>query len=386
MINRWNEHEAAQFANDPVALRVYTSRLLGADADLVLHGGGNTSVKVDGILYVKGSGWDLASIEKPGFPAVKLAPLLELADRETLTDTEMVAAQKAAMLDKSAPNPSVEAILHALIPFDYVDHTHADAVAALSAAPEGEKHLRAVFGPKVLIVPYVMPGFILAKTIRDLTRSIDWNDLEGVVLLNHGLFTFADSAKTAYDKMIELSAKAETYLNEKALLTLPKPLPENSSLAERVRLAAGENFAVKPLLTPEAAALCALPNAEKIAKGCLTPEHVLRTKRLYLVCDESRIESSFAAYRREYDAYFARHATDQIKLDSTPRVVVIKNKGVFALSPDAKGLKPVADIAEHTIRAILQAEKLGGWQPLGEKELFEIEYWELEQAKLRKTA
>ena len=386
MTNRWNEQEAAQYADDPVALRVYTSRLLGADPDLVLHGGGNTSVKVDGVLYVKGSGWDLASIEKPGFPAVKLAPLLELADRETLTDTEMVAAQKAAMLDIAAPNPSVEAILHALIPFDYVDHTHADAVATLSATPEGEKALRAAFGPKMLIVPYVMPGFILAKTIRELTRSIDWNELEGIVLLNHGLFTFANSAKTAYEKMIELAAKAESYLNQKAPLALPKAQPIDAAVIERVRLAAGANFAAAAIDTPEAAALAALPHAASIAQGCLTPEHVLRTKRRYLVCDEGAIEEGFAAYAKEYNAYFARHAIHQIKLDSIPRVVIVQNKGVIVLSPDAKGLKPVADIAQHTIKAILQAEKLGGWQPLGEKELFEIEYWELEQAKLRKSA
>ena len=194
---------------------------MGANPDLVLHGGGNTSVKLnqqnffgdsEELLLVKGSGWDLATIEPPGFAPVRLETLKRLAELETLSDTEMVRQQRAAMTDPGAPNPSVEAILHALIPFRYVDHTHADAVLGVTNHPNGEKSVQEIYGNRVIVIPYVMPGFVLAKKVRELTQGKNWEDYEGMILMNHGIFTFDDDARESYEKMIRLVTEAEDYV------------------------------------------------------------------------------------------------------------------------------------------------------------------------------
>ena len=192
MKNLWTAEEASNYKSD-LELRVFSSNLLGRSDELVLHGGGNTSVKsvVNGeeILFVKGSGWDLVSIKEEGFSPVKMSTLLEMAALDELSDTDMVLGQKAAMTNKEAPNPSVEAILHALIPFKVVDHTHADAVVTISNSLYGEKYISELF-PNFLIVPYIMPGFILAHEIFKMTRNFDWDRCEGIILHNHGIFYF----------------------------------------------------------------------------------------------------------------------------------------------------------------------------------------------------
>ena len=213
MKNLWNDRDAGACGDDLLAIRVYSSRLIGKNSDLVLHGGGNTSVKAPFIdffgerheaIYIKGSGWDLATIEAAGFAPVRLDALIKLSQFKTLSDTDMVSAQRVAMLDQNAPNPSVEAILHAIIPFRFVDHTHADAVVTLTNTPNGEQRIRTLYGNRVLGVPYVMPGFELARKIADLTHKTDWSTLEAMVLMNHGIFTFADEASDSYERMIRL--------------------------------------------------------------------------------------------------------------------------------------------------------------------------------------
>ena len=187
MKNRWNENEAAQFANDPQGMRVYTSRLLGQEPELVLHGGGNTSVKMttsdffgDSVeaLFVKGSGWDLGTIEKEGFAPERLDVLKRLAEFDSLSDSDMVEQQRIALLDSKAPNASVEAILHALIPFRYVDHTHANAAIAICNTEDGEQRIRKLYGDRVIVIPYVMPGFALAKLVYQLTQNVYWKAYE----------------------------------------------------------------------------------------------------------------------------------------------------------------------------------------------------------------
>ena len=216
MKSLWNDKEASKYKTD-LELRVYTSRLLGQDSSLVLHGGGNTSVKstatnlfgdTEDILLVKGSGWDLATIEGEGFAPVKMEMLLKMAELKELNDPDMVKYQRLAMTNPSAPNPSVEAILHAIIPFKFVDHTHTDAVVTITNTEGGEKKIKELYGDKVLVIPYIMPGFVLAKLIYDMTRDVEWSELEGMVLMNHGLFTFNDDAKKSYEKTIELVDKA----------------------------------------------------------------------------------------------------------------------------------------------------------------------------------
>ena len=217
MRSLWSDSDATH-CRTPLDFRVYSSRLLGQDPALVLHGGGNTSVKDTvpdlfgdevPVLHIKGSGWDLATIEAAGFAPVRLDVLQRMADLPVLSDSDMVRAQRAAMLDPGAPTPSVEAILHAIIPFTYVDHTHADAVVAVSNSPGGEAAIRAIYGPRVLVVPYVMPGFVLARAVREMTKVTDWSAVDGIVLLNHGVFSFGDDAKSSYERMIGLVTRAD---------------------------------------------------------------------------------------------------------------------------------------------------------------------------------
>jgi rhamnose utilization protein RhaD (predicted bifunctional aldolase and dehydrogenase)/NAD(P)-dependent dehydrogenase (short-subunit alcohol dehydrogenase family) len=406
MQSRWNDADAARCAS-PLELRVYTSRLLGLEPSLVLHGGGNTSVKAqaanlfgetEALLYIKGSGWDLATIEAPGFAPVRLEPLRRLADLPSLSDGEMVRAQRAAMTDPGAPTPSVEAILHAIIPFAFVDHTHADAVVTVSNTRGGEQRIREIYGDSVLVVPYVMPGFVLARRVRELTRSLDWKQLEGIVLLNHGIFSFADDARASYEKMIELVTRAEDFLARTAGSTDFTDCPEAGVAAEQAdlrELAAlrqavgrvrGAPLVARLERSVRAVAFSGRPDVAEIAgRGPLTPDHVIRTKPVPLVASgRGDWESEVAGYAARYGDYFRRHATGGLQgLDPAPRWVIWKGKGFVSFGSSARDAEIVGDLARHTARAIGWAEQLGGWEALPEADLFAVEYWELEQAKLR---
>jgi rhamnose utilization protein RhaD (predicted bifunctional aldolase and dehydrogenase) len=408
MQSRWNDADAERCAS-PLELRVYTSRLLGLEPSLVLQGGGNTSVKtsvpnlfgeLEEILYIKGSGWDLATIEAAGFAPVKLELLRRMAELPELSDSEMVRAQRAAMTDPSAPTPSVEAILHAIIPFPYVDHTHADAVVTISNTPDGEQRIREVYGDKVLVVPYVMPGFILARTVRELTRDLDWKQLEGIVLLQHGVFSFGTSARASYEKMIFLVTKAEEYLEHQGARTrlstdltdctddcqslAQESLRELAELRKAVGGARGGPVIAHVDRSAEAVAFSERPDVAAIAgRGPLTPDHVIRTKPIPLVA-EGEWARAVDEYAARYTDYFVRNATAELRcLDPAPRWVVWREQGFVSFGGSAKEAGVVADIARHTSRAITAAEQLGGWQALPEPELFAVEYWELEQAKLK---
>ncbi len=389
MENLWNEKEAKQYKNDPLAMRVYTSRLLGNNQDLVLHGGGNTSVKIGDYLYVKGSGWDLASIEKEGFPAVDLSVLKKMAALSKLSDTDMVSGQKEAMKDRSYPNPSVEAILHAIIPFNTVDHTHADAVVTLSNTIFGKDTLREIYGKNMLIIDYVMPGFILAQKIYEETKGIDWGSLDGIILLNHGIFTFDNHPRKSYNKMIRYVTMAEEYLAQNALLEIPKvnlcalsddEIDHFASLVSPLR---GTTVKAKHIDTLEACYFATLPNVNSlIHRGPLTPEHVIRTKAFPFVVD-SYFDGELEEFITNYETYFEAYTKDEIMLDLAPRWAVIKNRGVVVFGKDDKENAILTDIITHTIHAMLQAEEIGGWFSLDKHDIFDMEYWELEQAKLK---
>ncbi len=389
MQNRFDPAYAATLPSK-LAMRVYTSRLLGQDEDLVLHGGGNTSVKIDDVLYVKGSGWDLATIEEPGFSPVDLAALQEMATREHLSDSQMVKEQRAALHDQSAPNPSIEAILHAIIPFEFVDHTHADAVVTLTNTPDGKKLIKDVYGENVLIIDYVMPGFILAKHIYNVTKHMDWDSIEGIVLMNHGIFTFDDDAKTSYDKMIELVSKAEAYLesNTKRLPACsPKSLPAEflNTLGEKVSALRQCDITVNVIEDDACCQLASQENAGHIVhQGELTPEHVIRIKPFPAIIGDD-IETDLQRFVDTYMDYFETHATqDHICLDKAPRYALIKGFGAVTFGKDEKENRVISDIVRHTAKAMLQAEQLGGWTSLKPSDIFDMEYWELEQAKLKK--
>ncbi|HBQ13609.1 MAG TPA: bifunctional aldolase/short-chain dehydrogenase [Myxococcales bacterium] len=397
MKSQWNDADAPR---DPLALRAYTSQLLGREPSLVLHGGGNTSVKLEvpdffgdptEVLYVKGSGWDLASIEPAGFSPVRLDVLKRMAALDALTDADMVREQRVAMLDPTAPNPSVEAILHAVIPFRYVDHTHADAVVTLTNTPDGEARIRALYGERVLYIPYVMPGFVLAREVYRLTKDVDWSKVEGMVLLHHGVFSFADDARESYERMIRLVDEAERSLCEHGAIDAPatgegaRPDPiALATLRRRVSDVAGRAMIARFDGRPEAHGFASRPDAADLAtRGPVTPDHVIRTKRVPMMFTGD--VEAVGRYAEAYRGFFARHDDGALTmLDPAPRWAVWKDRGVVSFGASAKAADQVKDIAAHTARCFQWGEALGGWTPLGEKDLFEMEYWELEQAKLKK--
>jgi len=407
MKSLWKESEAKRCKKDLLALRVYTSRLLGRNPDLVLHGGGNTSVKVEikdffgkkqPVLYIKGSGWDLATIEAQGFPAVRMDVLLALAKLDKLSDSQMVDLQRGAMLDPNSPNPSVEAILHAIIPYKFVDHTHADAVVTITNSKDGEKLIKELYGKRVLYVPYVMPGFILARAIYKLTKGIKWKDLDGIVLLNHGIFTFSDSAQKSYERMIKLVSQAEDFIRKKGLKTKAKPAKKLKELSfdqlldiakvrREVSRIRGTATLAQLSRDDQSLSFLALPNLTSVAtRGLLTPDHVIRTKRVPVILGEDP-SADLANFASEYKRYFEKNKRAGLSmLDCAPRWAVWPGIGTLSFAPSLKEAAIIKDITTHTMKAIEQAESLGGWKTLGEKDVFEVEYWDLEQAKLKSSA
>ena len=404
MLSLWSEQEAAQYARDPqLGLRVYSSQLLGRTADLVLHGGGNTSVKAgmrnvfgqdEEVLFVKGSGWDLQTITAAGFAPVRLDYLRALAALPSLSDTDMMRELRLALLDPAAPTPSVEAILHALIPTRYVDHTHADAVVAISNSPDGEQALRDLYGDDVLVLPYVMPGFILAQQVHQATQGVDWSRLQGIVLLHHGIITFADDCRASYERMIALVNKAEEYLQSagawqaEAVASIA-PVPEDYLHLASLRQAASQQMGYPVLArwdsAPLAAGFAQRSDVAAIAtRGPLTPDHSIHTKPHAAIFAADPLPG-LAQFAEDYRARFSRHATaHHTCLDVVARVGVWRDRGMVYLAQDAKRLNVVQDIGQHTVRAIQWGEALGGWTALPAQDLFDLEYWELEQAKLKR--
>jgi len=427
MRDLWSDRDAksavklysSQGANEDLALRTYTTRLLGGEPRLVQHGGGNTSVKTTmrdatggsiEVLCVKGSGWDMATIEPPGLPAVRLAPLLKLADVKTLSDKEMVAIQRSNLLDASAPNPSVETLLHAFIPYKFVDHTHANAVLALCDRQDGIALCQKVYGSRAAIVPYVMPGFDLALKAKEV---FDANpDCEGLILHKHGIFTFGDTAREAYQRMIEFVSLAESQLRKEHprrhyTIKLPKQMATARDIAPLLRglvaIPLDRNQARWTRFVLEHRAnekILDYVNGRDLGrssqKGPVTPDHVIRTKSRPLLLpapDAVKLDKFAAAarkavgkYRANYERYFERHSakatSKKVPLDSTPRVILVPGIGLFGLGTTAADAHITADIAETCISVISDVEKGGRFESISERDQFDIEYWELEQAKL----
>ena len=391
MDNLYNDSEAAKCKSN-LDLRVYTSNLLGSNDELVLHGGGNTSVKgdIDGIdvLHVKGSGWNLADIKAEGFVPVRLDALLEMAQEESLSDSEMVARQREAMMNSSAPSPSVEAILHALIPYKFVDHTHADAIVTISNSVDGDEHIVKLF-PNFLIVDYVMPGFELAHKVYEMTKNMNWDEIDGIILHNHGIFTFDDDAKKSYTKMIDAVTKAEQFLDENATVEIMhKYVHSDCDIGRVVKTMSeykGHEVHIAINQTPLAAFYASQPNLREFAsRGVLTPEHIIRTKRLPLIMEDTDLIGGIERYIEAYKEYFNKYATDEVMLNPAPNYMIIKNLAVVSFGKTREEAKIIYDIVEHTMLAVLRADKLGGYKSISEKDSFAMEYWELEQAKLKK--
>lgn len=400
MQSLWNDQEAARYEDD-LGLRVYTSRLLGGNPSLVLHGGGNTSVKIttknifgedEDILYVKGSGWDLATIEKPGFAPVRMRDLLKLAKLDKLSDEEMARQLRVATIDPSAPSPSVEAILHAILPFTFVDHTHADAIVTITNTANGAERIREVFGDRVVMVPYTMPGFVLAKVCHEYWQREAGPQTVGMVLLNHGLFTFGATAREAYEQHIALVSEAEAYLERFTIApgaqieVAPAPAEQRveiATLRRDISAAAGAPMIVATHSDEQCLNFARRADVGVIARqGPATPDHVIRTKRLPMVGRD------VAAYVEEYRAYFEQHAPNSAQqltmLDPAPRLVLDPQLGLCTVGRTAKDAAIAEDIYRHTIDIILRATAEGGYQALPAQDIFDVEYWDLEQAKLKK--
>jgi rhamnulose-1-phosphate aldolase/alcohol dehydrogenase len=436
MQSRWSDADAAEFVDrlaskwgEDMALRVYTSRLIGRDPDLVMHGGGNTSLKGSvttlvgdrvEALFVKGSGWDLDALEPPGLPAVDLAHLRRLRALGALSDEEMVNQLRTHLFDAGAPNPSVETLLHAFLPHKFIDHTHADIALVVTNQPaaENEALAREAFGPGWAVVPYIMPGFALAKLAAEVfERSAT---VEGLVLLNHGLFTFADDARTAYERMIAGVDRAERFVGKRRRQASRVSVPVGVDLARaegaaarlapilRAALAEPTGVADQPwrrwvleyrVNEGTLGALAREDTAELALRGPLTPDHVIRTKGPHLCLTDlpldddarlrERVTTAVAAYRDAYGAYFAANAsrarTKVTKLDATPRVVLAPGIGVFSVGRTKADARIAADIADHTIVAKALANDVGRYTALADGDLFDMEYWVLEQAKLGKA-
>ncbi len=412
MKSRWNDIDAQRYVDAALAaghsealgLRVYTSRIIGGDPDLVLHGGGNTSVKVKGddgsdLMHIKGSGWDLDTIEAPGLPAVRLPALLETRDGARLSDPEMVALLRSSLIDPNAPNPSVEALLHAFLPFAFVDHTHATAILALADQPDMRETVKRIYGGRVAFVPYVMPGFDLSIEGDKIYRANP--DCEGLWLENHGLFTFATTARGSYELMIEFVTLAENELGGKGVVLLgPQETQGNLDPALEANLRevlsrAGSPFAKGVFTdyraTPAIRHYVGRADIEDISlRGTVTPDHVIRIKPWPMIiernADLKTIELALAIYAERYRNYFQRNAAsaDEPKtiLDAYPRVIIVKGAGMLALGANEKAAKIGGDLCEQATRAIIAAEDYGRFTPINENDLFNMEYWSLEQAKL----
>lgn len=405
----WRPRDAARWAREvappTLGLRVYSSRLLGADSTLVLAGGGNTSAKgrlrsLHGepveVLWVKGSGSDLAAATARDFTALELAPALRLLDLPELSDGAMMRELLRARLDPAAPAPSVEALLHAFLPHRFVDHAHPDALLALIQTPDGARRAEDLYGDDCLLVPYVKPGFDLAVRCRDLWRSAGARAkrLRGMVLLDHGLFAFADDARESYETLLELVARAARALPAPRRIVPARTRPtwtpaELARLRSAASAAAGRPLAMRLRDEPETLDFLERVDLARITqRGTLTPDHVLRTRRLPLVVRRAagaeRAVARFASARaREFERF--RRGRALVPLDGAPRVALLPGTGVVGLGRTAREAAIAAEIYVHTAWAIARAEALGGFRPLAPRELFEIEYWELEQAKLARA-
>jgi rhamnose utilization protein RhaD (predicted bifunctional aldolase and dehydrogenase)/NAD(P)-dependent dehydrogenase (short-subunit alcohol dehydrogenase family) len=401
-----------------MALRIYTTRLLGRDRKLVLHGGGNTSLKTrvrdsfgDEVeaLYVKATGADMATIGAQGFSAVHLAPMRKLRALAAVGDGELVALERANLIDPAAPNPSVEMMLHAFLPHKFVDHTHATAVLSVIDQPDGEKKCADVFGKRLGFVPYVMPGFGLARAaIAVFERG---QPDAGLILSKHGIVTWGEEAREAYERMIETVSLAEDFIarNRKSVATaaVPADIADEAQVVPIVRGAAslkdeqiegawrrlvvefraGEGI-LEFLQNKDLPRLC--------ASGVITPDHTIRTKNwpLLLPAPENGALDEFARVARaragefavRYHRYFernnARAGGGKRELDPLPRVVLVPGLGLFGLGHCKRDAVIAADIAEAWIEGVSDAEAIGRFESISEADMFDCEYWPLEQAKL----
>ncbi len=424
MKNNWSNSDSKKYIrkyknlgySKDLALRVYTTRLLGRNSELVLHGGGNTSVKtsikdIDGkkyeVLCVKGSGWNMGEIEPEGLPAVKLDQLLSLKKKKYLSDQDMVSYQKRNLINIKSPNPSVETFLHAFLPFKYVDHTHADAILKVTNRPGGLNFCKKIFGNKVAIVPYVMPGFMLSKKVNEIYSKNP--KINCLILMNHGIFTFSNDAKEAYSLMIKYVSQSEKAIKKLKVKKI-KQIKNYSTkfkaheIAPIIRGLSSSNndqkFIVNYRLNKDLKYFMNGKNVRSYSsKGTATPDHVIRVKPFPLIITPKKNSSindfkitakkAFSNYRKKYINYFNANKNKvkdkKVMLDTSPRVVFVQNVGMFSIGKDLNGAKIAGDLANTNAKVISSVEETSSYKFIPEKDFFDVEYWSLEQAKIKKA-
>jgi len=402
MQNRWSESP-----NDVISQLVHQSRLVGAEEDLVLWGGGNNSVKAAAtdilgrpieVMYIKSSGSDMKSIVPKQFPAVRLDYIAPLRTRdEDMTDQEMVDYLAKCLIDPASARPSIETLLHAFLPAKAVLHTHADAILALTNTRGREATVRECFGEDVIVVPYRRPGFRLSRDVADAFDAKP--DAAGLVLMNHGLITWGDSVQEAYERHIALVTKAEQWGAAEE-----RRLPGGRSAGFQPashRLEAGGPAGRMPALraalrgalggrilefddSPEVLEFLSRDDAHRVTQiGPATPDHLLYTKRYPLFLnDGDNIKDKLAAWQSAYKAHYDAHPSEFSMLEPTPRIVLMSGTGMWTAGKDARAARIVRDIYRHTMRIIAGAESVGGYETLNDEDAFHAEYWPLELYKL----
>lgn len=412
MENLWSE-SAAQGLDERDKL-VYMSRLIGADPNLVVWGGGNTSIKVTEkdflgreveVMRIKGSGSDLKSMERWQFPRLELEKVLPVFAREQMSDEEMVDYLDRCVLDPNSPRPSIETLLHAFLPFMCVAHSHADAVVGLTNNRDADEILRRVYGPEVAVVEYLRPGFQLSKLVGLAVKESP--NLSGVVLVNHGLFTWGDSAKAAYDRHIALVSQAEEYAAqdpEKAVFGgwQRNPLPT----AARQEVAAALGPTLRGLVSQQRRAVLRFDDSPEVLEfigsaegqrlsgiGPATPDHLIHTKRKPLWLDvadptdtaavKESLRQGMADYAGEYAAWYQQHTSGQdTMLDPYPRVILLPGVGMWTTGRDARASRITNDIYHHTINVLRTAQAVSDYTSLTAQDAYDAEYWPLELYKL----
>lgn len=403
MQSRWSDTDAALAAAEAKAaglppalgLRAYTARLIGQEPDLVLHGGGSASVKVEEaeggpVIHVSGAGLDLADITTAGLPALRLAPLLATGDSPALSDEAMLALLRESLIDPKAPLPWVEALLHARLPHAVVDHSHATAILALADQPDMAATVARVFGGRLGFVPYALPGPALAQAGMAVLNADPV--VEGLWLERHGLATFGATARESYGRMIEFVTLAEDHLAECGV-TLPGPEAVDLSAPDALEFALtealvqqgglgrspGVDFRSSPSIRRwlGRADLAALSR-----RGTAIPDHVTRLRPFGMIlqanANKAAIAMALLDYAQDYRAWFDRNAPDAGEetaiLDPLPRAVLVPDLGVYGLGKDARAAAIAGDLLEQTARIVNAAEDYGRFTPVSEAELFAVEY------------
>ena len=432
MKNLFNKKECQEFIEKyteypkDLAIRVYTSRLIGSETDLVLHGGGNTSVKVrikditgekKDVIYVKGSGVDLRNIEPEGFSGLNTAPLIRLGTLDSIPDEVMENQLKIHRIIADSPPPSVETLIHAMLPHKYIDHTHADSIIILTNQKTGHNLIKDALGDKVAIIDYIMSGFPLAKSI---CREYEKNPgIEAVVVMNHGIFTFADDAETSYGRMISFVDRAEKYIENRIKGVSLSPRSEKITEIEDIRRSSARiaqairgacafqtadgqtrRFHVKICNQPNLIKASLSVNAQKICdSGVLTPDHVIRTKNRIIYIEsvpekdselKDLIKMKINLFIKNYITYFKTNAaSEKLKIEITdpyPRLFLVAGIGLIAIGFTRKDACIAADIGEHTLLAKLRSEAMGGYLSIQDNHIFDMEYWSFQQKKIKPSS